>query len=389
LATGAYLYPSGTHQLASVGNAARTNDANGNTTDSVVGGETFGFGYNGRNRLAVAQRNGQTVGTYTYNALGQRIGKVATFPQAVTEHFAYDEASRLIGEYGTTDRDYVWLGDIPVAVIDNTTSGSVTTSVMNYVITDQLGTPRAVSDGTGMVIWSWAYQGNPFGEQQPTSATGYVLNLRYPGQYFDAESGTNYNVFRTYESATGRYLQPDPMGQAAGPSLYAYVEGDPMSVTDPLGLLAYIARNGNSITINLPIAFSGGTQEQYDMMARAISSHWTGRFGNYCVTTNVIDGSKLSGFDTNYVSVLPGNGMATAEQTGGLSQTKNHRFGEWYGVPTRRGGLDYAHEGGHLMGLGEWNDAPNLMNQYITTPEVTPALIEAILESPGNVTFHH
>ena len=58
--------------------------------------------------------------------------------------------------------------------------------------------------GTWFLIW--AYAGNPFGEQQPTSSSGYVLNLRYPGQYFDAESGTNYNVNRTYEPATGRYL---------------------------------------------------------------------------------------------------------------------------------------------------------------------------------------
>ena len=236
LATGAYLYTAGTHQLASIGNAPRANDANGNTTGSVIGGETFGFGYNGRNRLTVAQRNGQTVGTYTYNALGQRIGKVATFPQSVTERYVYDEAGQLIGEYGTTNRDYVWLGDLPVAVIDNTINGSVTTSTVNYVTVDQLGTPRVVTDATGTVIWSWAYQGNPFGEQQPTSTTGYVLNLRYPGQYYDAESGTNYNVNRNYDPPIGRYDQPDPMGQAAGPSLYAYVGGNPLRFIDPLGL---------------------------------------------------------------------------------------------------------------------------------------------------------
>jgi RHS repeat-associated protein len=244
LATGAYLYTSGTHQLASTGNAPRVNDANGNTTGSVVGGETFGFGYNGRNRLTVAQRNGQTVGTYTYNALGQRIGKVATFPQAVTERYAYDEVSQLIGEYGTTNRDYVWLGDIPVAVIDNTTNGSVTTSTVNYVIADQLGTPRAVSDGTGTVIWQWVYQGNSLGEQQPTSATGYALDLRYPGQYYDAESGTNYNYFRTYEPATGRYLQSDPIGLAGGISTYVYVGNNPLSNVDPLGLQELLFRIG-------------------------------------------------------------------------------------------------------------------------------------------------
>jgi RHS repeat-associated protein len=104
------------------------------------------------------------------------------------------------------------------------------------VTADQLGTPRAVTDGTGTVIWSWAYQGNPFGEQQPTSLAGYVLNLRYPGQYYDAETGTNYNMFRTYDPATGRYLQSDPIGLAGGISTFGYVGGNPLRSIDPLGL---------------------------------------------------------------------------------------------------------------------------------------------------------
>jgi len=235
---GTYTYTPGTHQLASIGNAARSSDANGNTLTSVMGGNSYGFGYNGRNRLTTAQLNGQTVGTYTYNALGERIGKVASFPQSITERYAYNEAGQLIGEYGTTNRDYVWLGDLPVAVIDNTINGGVTTSTVNYITADQLGTPRAVSNSAGTVIWSWTYQGNPFGEQLPTSTTGYVLNLRYPGQYFDAESETSYNYYRTYEPATGRYLQSDPIGLKGGISTYAYVRDQPLALSDNLGLAA-------------------------------------------------------------------------------------------------------------------------------------------------------
>ncbi|MHB1273936.1 MAG: RHS repeat-associated core domain-containing protein, partial [Rhodanobacter sp.] len=257
---GAYSYTPGTHQLASIGNAARANDADGNTTASVIGGETFGFAYNGRNRLTLVQRNGSTVGTYTYNALGERIGKATGVG---TASYAYDEAGHLIGDYtvsgkpkkgkgkhhhpgkGTgNDRDYVWLDDLPVAVIDTAVSRHVTTSTVNYVTADQLGTPRAVTDGTGTVIWSWAYQGNPFGEQQPTSSTGYVFNLRYPGQYYDAESNTNYNVFRTYEAATGRYLQSDPIGLVGGMSTYAYVRGDPLNGIDPSGLAGFFVTYG-------------------------------------------------------------------------------------------------------------------------------------------------
>jgi RHS repeat-associated protein len=130
----------------------------------------------------------------------------------------------------------VWLDDLPVAVIDNTVNGSVTTSAVNYVTADQLGTPRAVSDGTGTVIWQWAYQGNPFGEQQPTSTTGYVLNLRYPGQYYDAESGFVHNGFRDYDPPSGRFVQSDPSGFNGGISLYVYGLNNPLMYVDPSGL---------------------------------------------------------------------------------------------------------------------------------------------------------
>ncbi len=70
VAIGSYHYATGTHLLGSIGTSARTYDANGNTTGTAVGTDTFGFGYNDRNRLTTAQRNGQTVATYTYNAFG-------------------------------------------------------------------------------------------------------------------------------------------------------------------------------------------------------------------------------------------------------------------------------------------------------------------------------
>lgn len=230
LATGAYGYQTGTHWLISIGTTARAFDATGNTTGSSVGGDTFGYGYNDRGRLVVLQRDGQTVANYIYNAFGQRVAKNVSFPQAANQRFAYDEASRLSGEYGTVNRSYIWLGDFPVAIVD-TSAGNAT---INYVHADALGAPRTITDTTGSVVWNWSYTDNPFAEQQ--ASTGYTFNLRYPGQYYDAESGLNYNVARYYEPATGRYSQPDPLGFAAGPSLYAYVGSSPLGGVDPLGL---------------------------------------------------------------------------------------------------------------------------------------------------------
>ncbi|WP_049623275.1 hypothetical protein [Frateuria defendens] len=71
-----------------------------------------------RNRLLSVVRNSATVGTYTYNAFGERIAKTATLPQAVNERYACDEGSQLLTEYGGMNRDYVWLDDLPVAVVD-------------------------------------------------------------------------------------------------------------------------------------------------------------------------------------------------------------------------------------------------------------------------------
>jgi len=236
LATGTYGYDAGTHHLSSIGSAARTYDANGNTIGASSAGQTWGYGYNGRNRLTVVQAGGATVGTYTYNALGQRIQKTTTVPTITTQRFFYDEQSHLIGEYteGGNNRDTIWLGDMPVATVD--TSGA--TTAVNYVIGDGLGTPRTVVNDAGTTIWSWPYVGNAFGELAPTSATGYVLNLRLPGQYYDAESGLSDNVMRTYESATGRFPQPDPSGFNGGLGLYVYSQNNSLNNSDRWGLAA-------------------------------------------------------------------------------------------------------------------------------------------------------
>ncbi|GAA0695166.1 hypothetical protein GCM10009429_21910 [Dyella marensis] len=226
LATGAYGYQAGTHWLTSIGSSARTYDANGNTTGNGTGGDTFGYGYNDRNRMTVVQRNEQTVASFIYNAMGQRTYKDARG----TQRFAYDEDNQLLGEYGAANRSYIWLNSMPVAVLDS--SGAVVS--MSYVHADGLGTPRVVTNGAGATIWQWPYQGNPFGELAAPGAL--IFNLRLPGQYFDVESGLSYNINRYYDPLTGRYAQSDPAGLRGGLNSYAYVGGDPLGLVDPLGL---------------------------------------------------------------------------------------------------------------------------------------------------------
>lgn len=229
LATGNYGYQPGTHWLTSIGTASRTYDANGNTTGSAFAGEAWGYGYNGRNRLTVVQRNGVTVGNYVYNRLEQRVAKTA---EGLTTRFVYGEGSQLLTEKdGNTARDYMWIEGLPVGVLDGGTSASLV-----YVYADALGTPRVASSATGAVIWRWPYTSNPFGEAKPLSLNSFTLNLRFPGQYFDIESGRNYNLHRNYDQSIGRFTESDPLGLAAGMSTYGYVSGNPKLWIDFLGL---------------------------------------------------------------------------------------------------------------------------------------------------------
>jgi RHS repeat-associated protein len=134
-------------------------------------------------------------------------------------------------------KEYVWLDDTLVAVLS-----SFDASTYQYVETDHLGTPRAVVHPTKNTIsWRWDVNNTAFGEHLPNGnpdgdSLTYDLSLRYPGQYYDSESGLNYNYFRDYDPATGRYIESDPIGLTGGASTYSYVGSRPLDQADPSGL---------------------------------------------------------------------------------------------------------------------------------------------------------
>ena len=230
-----YTYTSGTHHLASVGGTSRTYDSNGNT-QTGIGGITLA--YDDSNRLATATGTSLSA-AYTINGRGERVRKAVTSGAAVTTLYSYDESGTLLGEYSGTGAPQV-----ENVYLDQTPIGVVTSNTLSYIESDHLGSPRQVinpANNAAIWSWSWIFNSNAFGTNAPNqdpdgNGTAFILNLRLPGQYYDAETGLNYNYFRDYEPATGRYVESDPIGLKGGPNTYAYVRGNPLRRVDSMGL---------------------------------------------------------------------------------------------------------------------------------------------------------
>ncbi|MEO7744402.1 MAG: RHS repeat-associated core domain-containing protein [Usitatibacter sp.] len=225
-----YTYPSTSHKLTSL-SGATTRSFTYDNAGSVTNSQSITYVYDGRGRMKSA---GAT--TYLVNGLGQRVKKSTA---SVDTYFAYDEAGRLIGEYDSTGaaiQETVWLGDLPVAVIRPNTPPAFT---VYYVWADHLGSPRQITDTSNVSRWEWNHN-DPFGNnapnENPAGAGAFAFSLRFPGQYYDAETGKHYNYFRDYDPAIGRYIESDPIGLKGGINTYGYVDGRPLLLSDPRGL---------------------------------------------------------------------------------------------------------------------------------------------------------
>ena len=199
-----------------------------------------------------------TLGAYVYDAFGQRFSKTVG---TNTTLFQY-AGGTLLAEYtGGVETNYIYLNGRPLAMLTGTT--------FTYLHDDKLGTPRVATNSAQGVVWQASYI--PFGETIATSGTATV-NLRFPGQYYDAETGYSHNGFRDYVPNWGRYLEADPIGiydnqgtVNAGMNPYLYVGGDPMRSIDPWGLCHHDWKHGGVLAGEIAAAF---TQEPKRSMKR-------------------------------------------------------------------------------------------------------------------------
>lgn len=203
-------------------------DATGNITQS--GGKSYTYAPD--QRLASVQQNGNTIATYNYDSQGQRIVKTTS---TGTTNFDYDLQGRLLEE-NDIPGNYVYLDGEPLARVDynlSDTTGNVASWNIVYYHNNPIGTPIKTTDPLGNV--SWTGQLDSFGKVLPVNPA-ITQNLRFPGQYYDQETGLHYNMQRYYDELSGRYLQSDPIGLAGGINTYTYVHNNPLRWTDPFGL---------------------------------------------------------------------------------------------------------------------------------------------------------
>ncbi|TPG44865.1 RHS repeat protein [Rhodanobacter glycinis] len=252
------------NQLASVGAQSYGYDAKGNTT-TVAGAATYH--YDAFNRMDSA--GGMA---YYVNPEGQRLRKSGA---AGTSYFAPDRGGAMLAEYSSGGWiDYVWLNGRLI--------GRVAGGQRYAIHDDQTGRPEAVTDGSGAVVW----RAQNFAFTQKVTNAGIVLNLGFPGQYYDVETSAWNNGFRDYKSGLGRYVESDPIGLGGGVNTYAYVGNNPLSYVDPLGL---VNPDQPSPVTALENAILEGNVDQIEMLEEAAGVSDNGALSRAAANANKIN----------------------------------------------------------------------------------------------------
>ena len=185
--------------------------------------------------------------TYSYDALGRRIGKGRLKNEEVSGSFEDEtrfvwDGSHLLQEIHPDGRyTYIYADQDsyePLAQVHNQTNeDGESRQQTHYFHCDQIGIPREMTDKDGNLLWFGNYTGWGRLKEETKVTDSAYQPFRLQNQYCDEETGLHYNFFRYYEPDAGRFVNQDPIGLRGGNNLYTFALNVQMSI-DPLGLAA-------------------------------------------------------------------------------------------------------------------------------------------------------
>ncbi|MFD7704169.1 putative T7SS-secreted protein [Streptomyces caelestis] len=210
--------------------------------------DTWRYAWNTENRLTSVTTPDGTRWRYRYDPLGRRTAKqrLAADGESVVEEvrFAWDgltlceQTSHRPDAPHTVVLTWDHRDVVPLAQTERiltADSGQEEIDRRFFAIaTDLVGTPTELIDETGDI--AWRSRSTLWGTTAWARDSSAYIPLRFPGQYYDPETGLHYNCFRHYDPETGRYTSPDPLGLAPAPNPVGYVD-NPHTGCDPLGLM--------------------------------------------------------------------------------------------------------------------------------------------------------
>uniref|UniRef100_UPI0006262825 putative T7SS-secreted protein n=1 Tax=Streptomyces odonnellii TaxID=1417980 RepID=UPI0006262825 len=210
--------------------------------------DTWRYEWDTENRLTSVTTPDGTRWRYRYDALGRRTAKqrLASDGESVVEEVRFTWDGLTLCEQTTHRPDapntvaVTWdhRDDVPLAQTERilTADDRQTETDRRFfaIATDLIGTPTELIDESGDI--AWRSRSTLWGTTAWARDSTAYTPLRFPGQYYDPETGLHYNVFRHYDPETGRYTSPDPLGLAPAPNPVGYVD-NPYTGCDPLGLM--------------------------------------------------------------------------------------------------------------------------------------------------------
>ncbi|MCX5385036.1 RHS domain-containing protein [Streptomyces sp. NBC_00083] len=205
--------------------------------------DTWRYAWDPEDRLTSVITPDGAVWRYRYDPLGRRVAKERMAGEVVAERVAFtwdgttlcEQTSASSASPAVVTLTWDHAGMRPIAQTERISTASEDSIDERFfaIVTDLIGTPSELVDEQGAM--AWRTRSTLWGATTWNTDAHAYTPLRFPGQYFDPETGLHYNYFRHYDPETARYLSPDPLGLVASPNAVAYVPNPHMGM-DPLGL---------------------------------------------------------------------------------------------------------------------------------------------------------